>query len=754
MLDLSRVEKVNFILEQFAIKFVQGGSEKVPQFALAILCKAKGTYHNNLVEEVLNHHSIPAPQLSNVITEIRNVAGDDLIEILPHSAYYFISEYFPGNWNEYSQPREITQLVHSLMKEKGCKRIYNPFAGIGSYSKADFCESYIGQDKNIAVCDITNMLLDLSGFKNSVFINGDSVKAWNDQSADCIVATPPFGKRIDYFDASEYSGWTYDEFVITKFLASKAPYGFFVVPRGFCFRNSGYSFALRKTITEKNYLEMAVNLPTGIFPHTGISTSLIVLNKNRGKNSKSIFVDAVDMFSMKSKSIKVLDVNSILSSIASENSKSSYQVSKSDLFKMNCSFDASSYAVQNLEVAEGQKVVSLSDVLNPSTGEKCYFNDEKVNNVIESSNFVDNITLLGNVNNTVYVNQPKYKFTGHHLAINMQGKVYLHNSEGSFYIGTALSNLVFRVNTELVDSEYLAYVILSNSVLQKSYFGTNAARSNPRFLLKYQVVIEADIKKQRQIVTNIKRKYFESEKQRLNIREAGGDLSHMLRMPKEKIGNQINRLLASSELSEKDRSRVKVIEDNFNYILRVIETVGADFSAMKITTHEVHLAQFLNGYAASLKNMQFSNIYSILLDIKLPDEVAISCDEDLIRVLLDTAYLNAYKHAFSDKGSDDNKVLLGCQAVEFKGEPFACLTIANNGNPLTISIEDFITRGVVDGETGNTGKGGYHIYAITKKHGGYINLTSSQEWPFMLEVLLPIKYIKDYNLPIYESKCV
>ena len=373
---------------------------------------------------------------------------------------------------------------------------------------------------------------------------------------------------------------------------------------------------------------------------------------------------------------------------------------------------------------------------------------------IEGSNFVDNIAYLSNVQNKVYVDQPKYKFTGPHFVINMQGKVYLHKSEDSFYIGSALKNLVFKVNEELIDSEYLAYVLTTNNILQNSYFGAGMARSNPRQLVKLKIVFEPDIKKQRQIVSNIKRKFFESEKKRLGIREVGSDLSHMLRMPKSKIGNQINRLLSSNSISENDRLRVIAIEDNFNYILRVINTVGVDFSSIKLDCHEVSLYKILSDYASALKNMEFSNIYSIHTDIKISEDVMINCDEDMIRVLLDTAYLNAYKHAFSDKGSEDNKVLLGCEAVEFDGRPYACITIANNGIPLNISLEDFIVKGVVVGETGNTGKGGYHIYTIAKKHGGYIYLTSSLEWPFMLEVLLPIDLNNNFNLKIYESKCI
>lgn len=69
------------------------------------------------------------------------------------------------------------------------------------------------------------------------------------------------------------------------------------------------------------------------------------------------------------------------------------------------------------------------------------------------------------------VNQPKHKFDGPHLAINLQGKIYVHKSETPFYVGTALSNSVFVVNDKLVDIEYLAYKLFESGILGKAIGG-------------------------------------------------------------------------------------------------------------------------------------------------------------------------------------------------------------------------------------------------------------------------------------------
>lgn len=751
-----KIELVNSIVKDFADYLYSNkcaNIDKVAQFTMAILCSAKEACHTlPHFKEELSYYNITSDSADSVIKEIRDICGDAPQEILSSCADTLILDFYANkSWGKVIQPNEVSRLVLSLLKNYGCETIYNPFAGFASYAMGDdFIKCYIGQERDNTVYNLAKILMQIKGNSGCHFENTDPVVDWHECGADCIVSTPPFGLRIQG-EKGEYNGYTYDEFVVSKFLSSKVSLGFFIMPRGFCFRNNGYAFSLKKDIIEKNYLEMAINLPSGIFPNTGVATTLIALNKGRKKDASTLLINAENMYTLKSRSEKILDVDTVLNAIYSHDSENSFQVSKHEMFENDCSFDVNAYTSLDLVALEGQKVLSLSEILILDKGEKFNFDGKLVSNVLESTNFVDNIAYLDIVKNEVFVDQPKYRFSGPHIAFNMQGKVYLHKDDGSFYIGSALKNFVFKIKEDVIDGEYLAYVLLSSNILQKYI---SWASSNIHRFLKNRIVIYSDIKKQRQIVSNIKHKYFESERERLGIREVGSDLTHMLRMPKSKIGNKIEFLLESPTLSEKDRLHVKAIEDNFNYMLRVINTVGADFSTMDIKFHEFPLAEFLRDYSSSLNNMEFSNIYSILTDIDISEEITISGNEDLIRVLLDTAFLNVYKHAFIDKGSDDNKVLLGCHIVEFEEKPYACIRIANNGKHLDISIEDYVAKGAVAGETGNTGKGGYHIYTIAKKHGGFIYLTSSLEWPFILEVLLPVDNIDNSNFEVYESKCV
>lgn len=753
--------KVCAIINEFESYIFSAGCSKdrVAQYSLALLCKAKGSCKVlSNIESELEAFGFSKEYFYNCVNKIQDICGSKLNGIIPFLTDWIIGDFFKdGPMGNFKQPKELTDLVLFLVKEKGCKNIYNPFAGFGSYAFADFIEHYYGQEIDFATCNVAKMRLELNDIDNSFFSCADSIKEWDDHGADCIVSTPPFGVKLTHEQREIYGVSTIDEFLVSKFISGSSQYGFFVVPNGFCFRTNVYAHTIRRTICDYNWLESVISLPSGIFNSASVSTSLIVLNKQRGKNDSICFVDAEKLFTVNKIGRRNLNVSDVLHAISDFDSNITYHVSIQDLILNDYSFDIIRYSTQDLSVSEGQKVVSLRELLRQDKGQRCEFRDDLVRNVLAASNYVDDIVKLGDVDNEVMVSQPKHKFVGPHLAINLQGKIYVNKGESSFYVGTALSNSVFIVNNDIVDIEYMAYKLLDSGILGKVIGGAFVPRLNTNQLLSLNIAIDVDKEKQRRIVSNIRRRFLENERKRLGIREAGGDLTHMLRMPKESIANSIDMLLSSEYMSEADRESVKSINDNFRYMLRLINMIGADFSSMSVPSHKVNIAELIKDYVSSLRHLLFANCFDIVEDITMSDEVFIHCDEDLIRVILDTAFLNAYNHGFEQKYSDSNKVKLGCRPVDYDGKSYVCITIANNGSPLTagFSIEEFATRGKKAGKMGNTGKGGYHIFTIAKKYDGYINISSSEEWPFILDVLIPAANI-DSNLILeeYGSKCI
>lgn len=766
MVDVSNaIDKVYKIINNYIdMLHKQGyGISFILQSAMSILCEVKG--HRNDISLIVDKpdgekdadNKFNVFNTDDLIRDIRAICEDKVDDILPACADSIVSKFKAVENSNFAQPSELSDLVLALVKKKGCKRIYNPFAGIASYALGDFIEKYYGQEYYHDAYELGKMRLYLHNIDYSNFTLSNSITNWDDHHVDCIVSTPPFGATINPAYMKIPNIKTAEEFLLSRFLSGNAQYGFFVVSRGVCFKSNETTFNLRKEICDRNMLEMVINLPSGIFASSGISTSIIVLNKVRTPDEAISFIDAENFYSLKNNREKVLDVDKILYTIYSKDSDVRYRVHQLKLYDNDFSFDVTRYATQVLSVSEGQIIVPLRDVLSLDKGQRYEFHTEKIDHVLESSNFVANVVNFKDVEHDAWVNQPKVRFEGPHIAINLQGKVYVHKGNSHFYIGTALSNSVFKVNENIVDIEYMAYKLLESGLLDKAVAGSYIARVNTNLLLSYKIVIDADIEKQRKTIAIIKRSFFESERKRLGIREAGGDLTHMLGMPKDTIGNYIDMLLLSETLSDTDRESIMAINDNFRYMLRLINMVGADFSLVSDSPCHIRIASFMKDYAASLKHLKFAKCFQLKEEISLSDNIIVNCDEDMLRVVLDTSFRNAYSHGFEQKYSESNMVRFGCRIVDYDGHPYVCITIANNGNPMppSFSLKDFATSGMKAGKMGNTGKGGYHIYSIAKRYDGYINISSSKEWPFILDVLIPVLNIDNNDIiEDYGSKCL
>ena len=168
--DSNSMDKVVHIVYKFrdclyAIALYYGLDDaKILHLSLAFLCKIKGDgFISQEDENELQYYSIKSNfNLPESIYEIRNECGDQLDKVLADAADSVIYQHQLKaglRGGEFIQPRELTELVLALVKEKGCKTIYNPFAGMASYGLADFDCSYYGQEINRSIYNIAKMRL-------------------------------------------------------------------------------------------------------------------------------------------------------------------------------------------------------------------------------------------------------------------------------------------------------------------------------------------------------------------------------------------------------------------------------------------------------------------------------------------------------------------------------------------------------------------------------------------------------------------
>lgn len=221
---------------------------------------------------------------------------------------------------EFFTPSEVSTLLAKLTKSKSGARICDPTCGSGSLlikagrEVGDNNFSLYGQEQNGSTWALAVMNMFLHGFDNASIRWGDTIRnpklKEGDQlmKFDTVVANPPFS--LDKWGADMAAGDVHNRFWRGVPSKSKGDWAFIshmietlnetgkagvVVPHGVLFRGSSEGKIRQKTI-EDNLLEAVIGLPSNLFFGTGIPAAILVFNKDKGKNTDVLFVDASKHF--------------------------------------------------------------------------------------------------------------------------------------------------------------------------------------------------------------------------------------------------------------------------------------------------------------------------------------------------------------------------------------------------------------------------------------------------------------------------
>ena len=668
----------------------------------------------------------------------------DLVEyMLTHLATY------RGRYmGEFMQPASVTSLVGKIVNEMHPQRIYNPFAGLCSYAFISDCE-YYGQEKDVDTSLLARVRLDAHGKNPDLLRWEDSLQYWYNISADCLVSTPPFGLKLNgaYHSRGYHLYRSIEEFLLFNFLESPIQKAVLIMPMSVCF--SKQLFDARKTIIEKNALEMVVELPAGIFYATGVKTAVIVLNKHRSSNQITL-VNGEECIVSQGKT-KDLDFEAILKIINSGETTHRVIINSDEMFHNDASWLFSTYASYAEEVEEGKMLMPLSDVVIPGTP---LAHNETSGIVLSPSDFSDNINVLFD---EISLKQdkvtPNHKaYQGKHIVLSvLQNKVKLCVCDFDEPIYLNQNQIAFALKDDSsISFEYLVYALLNSSAIQRitslvNGISVRVTRQLVRQILECRIQVHTEHTDRERVVSTAYEAYkreksvaMQMEMQRLGIRDASSDLAHILGASFHKISTAINML--QQEVAANDaKNALDSINDNFKYIQRMITTVGADFESGRLKLSNINVNEFVKSYIYSWRNFG-SDIFELSYHSNVSDDTYIKVDADMFRVLFDTILRNAYKHGFYAQGNPDNKVEITMSFVRKEDREYILVEFANNGAPFPkgFDINQYIKRGAFAGDTGNTGLGGYHIYSIVKRHDGFLNLADSKAWPVIIEVLIPV----------------
>jgi signal transduction histidine kinase len=247
----------------------------------------------------------------------------------------------------------------------------------------------------------------------------------------------------------------------------------------------------------------------------------------------------------------------------------------------------------------------------------------------------------------------------------------------------------------------------------------------------------------------------EADIKRLGVKSNISDLEHLLQTTQANIGGIIYDLGKLYPEDEKYHSLVKGLNDNVEYMNRVIRFSNATINKDMFNLKLQDLDQFIKSYCSAWLNYS-GNYFNLSLKSNLGGNNMVMFDKTYLKLMLDSILTNVERHGFKKQRRDENLVEISLSLESYANKPYVVLRVANNGLPFKkgFTLDDYKQRGRYSGNTGRSGLGGYHVFEIAKGHNGFLYIDSNKVWNVVVEVLLPIDNVESDNLTVYEHECI
>lgn len=726
---------------------------------LPTLCKAFGQeLHPGITSEFLNFLN----DNKDAIVEAYPALVDMLLWLLT-------SEFVGYGITDNIQPQDITDIVTHILNKHNCQSLYNPFAGLCSYSISMASETKVlAQELNEESYALALIRLDAHQRINTVLNREDSILCWPlERVFDAIVATPPFGLYLKGYKNYEDGNTTAVDFFFKNSSAKQCKKVSICITTGsFCFKKS--SAKIRRGMVEDGSLDMVIQLPKGAFFNSGFVTEIIVRSFDSNKTSAR-FIDASKL--VDSTRIHALDIEKLLSIIDNgDGSDECKVISYAAMREQEYSFIASHYVVDNSYDPDQEKVVLFRDFTSLARGESMK-EAKDMTNVLSPNDFKDNLLDAVTTKHVdkPSIERPRYlrKLSGPHVVFIIRDdkiRVHIHKDETMFF--TTIEQFAFKPEKECQSLEYLAHFFLKNSqLIVQSLGGTfRPTFSAMSILLNQRVLI--DINQERVVKQRLQRervaqgKLLEAEAARIGFSQSVRDLAHMLGTPFSRQDDAIETLQnLPFDHSSEPWLTIECLIDTCKHVNRMVTTFGQELDFKENYVCLINVSDFCNRYLRA-----WSHYGRKKIDVRINDmtagDVIIKADPDMLMVMFDTIMDNAYRHSF-DKGNyhveGGNLVCIDILPIRYKEQQFLRCCFKNNGHGLVegFSLDDYTTKGRFSHETGRTGLGGYHIYSITKAYGGFLTLSSDPNWPFIVDIRIPVTESTATKFDItYDDECI
>lgn len=696
---------------------------------------------------------------------LKNFDFNSIKEIYPFGIEYIIQKMILKNGRTIgltTTPNELADLLANLITYYDCKRIYNPFAGLGTIAIQNTVSECQFECQEIMplIALLAEIRFEAHNRKASIEI-ADSFELWKGDSEkfDAIVSELPFGLDISTRSHNLGMARRSEEFPFYSALqlTRTVNFGIYVLPLSVCYRT--LSSDMRTTALIANIIDMVIELPANLHATHGVDTCIVVFNFNKSDN-KVRLINASDCFISENRSRRI-DTETIMNIIKQETLSPSplyKEIETHILLSDDANIVPSRYAYNMPMLEDNDKYVMLSDIIS-------YVQCERNQNIEKGiiikaqdlySDIVD-IQLASPKNDREIIDYPeRYKliqkpciittpsFSSFYWKRDSQ-PVFMPNSYFAFYPS----------NENLVTIPYLIYSILQAI---KRMGKTGIAIGNRMLQLNLRIILPSK-ERQEEIINKLMEERYSSwevkRKKLMKMSSLSDSSSNLL----HELGLTFTKISAGIALLEnEDKTVTDSLSANVRFALRMINSAGADFKDYVPSIEIVSVVDVINQYLNEWEAFGYKSFAISNLKTNIPSNLKVEVDIELLYTAIDCILTNAHQHGFNKKWKDDNKVTIELKAITIdldSSKQYMMLSIGNNGVPFRdLTVEKFTERGYTGVNCNNNGLGGDHILKIMHLFGGYTSIDKAEEWSFV-NLILPIYVLhENIELEAYEGNCL
>lgn len=713
-----------------------------------------------------------------------NLSSDDYLEIFDFAIQQYMTTIGKA-YGEFSQPKEMTKLVANLISSS-CDSILNPFAGTLSYAtEIAHYTKFDAVEINPDMWELGILRAALSERYDHISLKHGDVANWPSNKYDAIVSTPPFRMKMNMvgsiFNRTEFS----DTVALRRFESSTTDNGelFTYVPLSVLVSDSEED--LRHELTSKGYIDTIITLPSGIMPHTNISTALIVLRKSHSVDMPIRMTNASSLFKEVGKK-RVMDVEAILSALE-DSAKSSY-VTTEQIEDNQWSWDVNVYN-ESLERQhpEGYSRKKLGDIVDSPVLER-HFDDSKgalvkISDLSDSPyDYIKSPSDFPNgddLRNTVKCSEPVLLLS----TVRALKPTFCEASkENPIFVSRNIA--AFKLLDPGIDTGYLCCELSDAQLMPSGAFIPNFTRSS---ILRMNLYFPPTIEEQKKLFQARKKEAKLGQAKELGLQEVidsmKADYINIIRTRKHDMRPYVRELgsverimrhyVSQRENRDDFTEKMTSLLDQYHIALNKLSELIDIFSeedkfgkpeAFNVDKFlydlEINNDKDVSGYSIEYDcddnalqeyglpvHKSWSKAFSLLNDM-VSFMAEIKKGDDIVPLIIDIAPLdfermvrniieNARTHGFTDPKRDD--YFIGIDLTVNAERDMFQIDFSNNGMPLPKGMDKnrYGLLGEKAGITGGSGRGGYVVKSIVEHYHGDYDIFMDGE-KTVVRILLPI----------------